>query len=173
MSFKPGEGFHGKYMSPDPLQQKWDDPSELAKALYVHDRFMVRPDDRPVAPHHVMVIAREEVPVEGLDFAEQQALWALVMVTHHHMTEVLQPSRKVAVTMWGNMVKTGHMHLVPRNHAEDATIWQPMHLEPHELAAQLDETRQLLAFPPEVTAQANFVVDQTLQRLGGVRPHTA
>lgn len=164
-----GEGFSGKYMESDPLQAVWNDPARLEQALYAGERFLVMPDDCPVAPHHLLVVAREPKPIEELAFADRQALWALAGVISNHMTRILRPSRKVGIVVWGNQVRTGHLHLVPRNLPSDATQWQRMEF-PDDAAreAQLAETRQLLALPPDVTAQADFAVHETLKHLRGI-----
>ncbi|HSX34486.1 MAG TPA: HIT domain-containing protein [Candidatus Saccharimonadales bacterium] len=163
-----GEGRPDRYIHPDPFQQMWDNPGQVAEALFVNEHFMVRPDDMPVAPHHLLVIAREQRSVEDLSFAHQQAMWALAMVVYGHMARVLQPKLKVGISVWGNMIQTGHIHLVPRNSRHDAAVWHRMELPAAELHSQLAETRRLLEFPTEVTAQANFAVEETLQRLGNV-----
>jgi len=163
-----GEDAPDRYLHPDPFQVMWNDPAEVEKALFVHPQFMVRADDMPVAPHHLLVITREQRSVEDLPYAEQQAMWALVMVVYAHMARVLHPRLKVGITVWGNMVQTGHVHLIPRNHRNDAAVWKRMDLTETERREQLAETHRLLAFPPEVVMQANFAVDETLKRLKDV-----
>jgi diadenosine tetraphosphate (Ap4A) HIT family hydrolase len=168
MSTAIGEGFEGKYRKPDPFQLMWASPGKLKGALYVHERFMVRPDDTPVAPHHLLVIAREEKALEALDFAEYEAAWALARVVYAHMTTVLGPSRKVSLSVWGNQVETAHIHLVPRNKPTDATVWKAMDLTDAQRTAQLAQTCELLTFPPEVKAEADRVVNAALLGLQGV-----
>ena len=163
-----GEGFNGDYKKPDPFQAIWNDPARLAQSLYTSEHFMVRPDDSPVAPHHVLIIARREAALEALPLAEYAAMWALARLMFAHMTAVLKPTRKVAMEVWGNQVETAHIHLVPRNNPEDATVWKPMQLSAPELARQLAETRRLLTFPAALKTQADELVKHTLQRLAGV-----
>jgi diadenosine tetraphosphate (Ap4A) HIT family hydrolase len=163
-----GEGRPDRYLHPDPFQQMWGDPAQVEQALFVNEHFMVRPDDMPVAPHHLLVIAREQRSVEDLSFAHQQAMWALAMVVYGHMARVLQPKLKVGVSVWGNMIQTAHIHLVPRNERHDAAVWKRMDLGAAELRAQLAETHRILAFPPEVVAQAELAVTETLARLGNI-----
>ncbi|HEX7963375.1 MAG TPA: hypothetical protein VF466_02185 [Candidatus Saccharimonadales bacterium] len=169
MTTATGEGFTGHYRKPDPFQAIWSDPEGRDSGLYVHERFLVRPDDTPVAPHHLLVISREERPLEVLDFNEYVAAWALARVVYAHMTNVLGPKRKVALLVWGNQIETAHIHLVPRNNPEDATVWRPMELTDEQRAAQLAETRELLAFPPEVKAEADRVVNAALSGMQGVQ----
>lgn len=161
----PGEGFSNQYPHPDPFQEMWADPTRLAGALYVHDRFLVRPDDTPVARHHLLVIARDHQPWERLSYPDQLAMFALVSATYAHLTRTLDPNRKVGITMWGNQVRTGHAHLIPRNEATDATVWKRMELTEEALAAQLAETRELLAFPDDLRAQTDVLLNQTLAAL--------
>jgi diadenosine tetraphosphate (Ap4A) HIT family hydrolase len=161
----PGEGFGNTYPHPDQFQEMWADPARLAGALYVHERFLVRPDDTPVARHHLLVVARGYQPWERLSYPDQLAMFALVSVTYAHMTRVLDPKRKVGVAMWGNQVRTGHAHLIPRQNPTDATVWKRMELGEEALAAQLAETRELLAFPDHLKSQADALLDQTLAAL--------
>lgn len=164
-----GEGFSGDYTDPDPLQAKMNDPSQMANALYTDSNFVVMADDYPVAPHHVLVVSRAEKSLEELAFPEQQALWALAMVTSAHMTRVLQPERKVAMVVWGNQVKTAHIHLVPRRQPEDATRWQRQQFaSEQDRLAQLQETYQLLKFTPDVQAAAKLAVDEAMGRTAAV-----
>jgi diadenosine tetraphosphate (Ap4A) HIT family hydrolase len=164
-----GEGFSGNYADPDPLQAKMNDPSQMANALYADSNFVVMADDYPAAPHHVLVASRAEKPLEELAFSEQQALWALAMVTSAHMTRVLHPERKVAIVVWGNQVKTAHIHLVPRRQPEDAARWQRQKFDSEEdRLAQLQETYRLLKFTPDVQAAAELAVDEALRRTAAV-----
>jgi diadenosine tetraphosphate (Ap4A) HIT family hydrolase len=164
-----GEGFSGKYQEPDPLQAKLADPAHMANALYQGERFVVMADDLPVAPNHVLVISREAVPLEKLTFADQQALWALAMVTQAHMTRVLHPARKVSISVWGNQVRTAHLHLVPRVNPSDATNWQRQQFESEGTRlAQLTETYALLKFPEDAQAAADLAVHEALKRNSGL-----
>ncbi|HSW98797.1 MAG TPA: HIT domain-containing protein [Candidatus Saccharimonadales bacterium] len=162
-----GEGFTGGYKKPDPFQAIWDDPARVAQSLYVHERFMVRPDDSPVVPHHLLVIARRELALEALPLNEYLAMWALARLLFAHMTAVLAPKRKVSMQVWGNQVQTAHIHLVPRNNPEDATVWKPMGLSGEALETQLAETRRLLTFPSGLKVQADQLVDEALKLLAG------
>jgi diadenosine tetraphosphate (Ap4A) HIT family hydrolase len=164
-----GEGFSGNYLEPDPLQAKMADPEHMANALYADHNFVVMADDYPVAPHHLLVVARQEKPLEELEFQEQQALWALAMVTSAHMTRVLHPERKVSVSVWGNQVETAHIHLVPRRRSEDATHWKRQRFAREEdRLAQLQETYQLLKFTSDVQAAAELAVQEAMLRTAAV-----
>jgi diadenosine tetraphosphate (Ap4A) HIT family hydrolase len=149
----------------DPFQIAWQDP-DRAHAIFVDEQhgLMVLPDAQPVIKHHVLVITREAVPYEELSQLRKHQILELANLTAEHMYGVLHPKRKVGFCIWGNTIKTTHIHLLPRNVPEDGASF---FVGERAWAGdkQLEETRKLLTFPSELKAKTRRRLSDITARL--------
>lgn len=134
----------------DPFQDAWADPEKF-HALFIDDKhgFMIIPDARPVVEHHVLVISREAVPYQEMPLDRQLQMMALANLVAEHIDHVLKPKRKIGYAIWGNQIKTAHIHLLPRNLPEDGLKFFDSG-RAWATPEQLEATRKLLEFPAEL-----------------------
>ncbi len=130
----------------DPFQEAWNGPVKF-HAIYVDEKngFMVIPDAMPVVEHHILIISREATPYQELPTHRQLQMMALANIVADHMNRVLKPERKIGYAIWGNTIKTAHIHLVPRNVPEDGIKFFDGN-RPNATDEQLETTRKLLQF---------------------------
>jgi diadenosine tetraphosphate (Ap4A) HIT family hydrolase len=137
----------------DPFQEAWNDPtSQYPLFIDVKHGFMVIPDAIPVVEHQVLVISREAIPYQELPLKRQLQMMALANLTAEHMNKVLKPKRKIGYAVWGNKIKTAHIHLLPRNAPNDGILFFQEH--PRAPPGQLKNTQELLKFPLELQKAA-------------------
>jgi diadenosine tetraphosphate (Ap4A) HIT family hydrolase len=150
----------------DPFQRAWQDPKRV-HAIFVDERhgLMVLPDAQPVVKHHVLVVTREAKPYEDLSSLRKHQALELANITAEHMRKVLQPKRKIGFCIWGNVIKTTHIHLLPRNVPEDGVAFFAGE-RAWASDKQLEETRKLLTFSAKLKAE----VQQRLNGIAGYFP---
>jgi diadenosine tetraphosphate (Ap4A) HIT family hydrolase len=148
----------------DPFQSAWQDPKK-AHAIYVDDQqgLMVLPDAQPVVPNHVLIITREAKPYEELSTKRKHQVLELANLTAEHIRNVLQPKRKIGFCIWGNTIRTTHIHLLPRNVPEDGVAFF-IGERPWASADQLEDTRKMLQFPIKLRKEARRRLDDVASK---------
>lgn len=143
-----------KISKKDPFQIAWRFP-EKAYAIYVDadNGLMVIPDAHPVVNYHLMVIAREHMPFEDLPDKRKLQMLELANITAEHLRRVLKPKRKVGYCIWGNKIKTAHIHLLPRNKPDDGAKFFSSE-RPRATHEFLAATQKLLEFPDVLKTEA-------------------
>jgi diadenosine tetraphosphate (Ap4A) HIT family hydrolase len=138
----------------DVFREAWKKPEKFF-ALYVDDTngFMVIPDAQPVVRHHILVIPLEATPYQELTPVRQRQIMELANITADHIQKKLKPKRKVGYAIWGNNIKTAHIHLLPRNLPEDGAMFFTGD-RPWANQEQLKATQKLLMFPPNLQSEA-------------------
>lgn len=129
----------------DFLQSAWDDP-KAAHAIHVDEErgFMIIPDAKPVVlAGHVMVVAREQ-SLEELSDERWAQLTVAARIVSEQLTRIYRPERKIGFCVWGNQVRTPHLHVFPRNTKEDGKAFFDEN-RPFATNEQLIQTQQELA----------------------------
>ncbi len=151
----------------DPFQAAWEKPEENY-ALHVDEKngFMVLPDANPVMDNHVLIISRETTPYQELPPLRQLQMMALANITAEHMGRILKPKRKIGYAVWGNKIKTAHIHLLPRNVPDDGILFF-QGKRPWATQDQLKTTRKLLKFSPSLQTEAKKRLGELESKLIG------
>ncbi|HSW79381.1 MAG TPA: hypothetical protein VLG47_01255 [Candidatus Saccharimonadales bacterium] len=144
----------------DPFQEAWKNPAAQFP-IFVDEEYglMVIPDALPAVDHQVLVICREQTPYQELPASRQLQMMTLANITAEYMDKVLKPKRKIGYAVWGNQIKTAHIHLLPRNVPDDGIKFF-VGEKSRQTQQQLKETQKLLNFPIALQRKAKKQLEE-------------